>query len=151
MCVFPRIACTETHESNGPDALRMVDKLELAPHPRRTVEMTDGKARACYKRLCVSRQLVHFAKFSLVYLLPRKALIADRALERLLVCVGCHMSCQMFMTGKGVRADLAGILPRRRHRFKTIEIKGLNRIHLSCETDSFCSVTRRCQLCACIQ
>lgn len=59
MSVFLHIACMGIHESNGPDALRMADKLELAPHHRRNVEMTGGRAHACYKRLCGSGQSVH--------------------------------------------------------------------------------------------
>lgn len=57
--VFLHIAYKGIHESNGPDALRMVDKLELASHHRRNVEMTGGRARACYKHLCGSGQSIH--------------------------------------------------------------------------------------------
>lgn len=107
------------HESNGLDALHMVHKLELAPHCQK---VADERAGACYKRLCGS-SVSPLAEGSLFYQLSREALVAGRTLEWLLICMGRHMPCQMFMTGEGVRADLAGILPRRCHCFKTIETR----------------------------
>lgn len=60
--VFLHIACMVIHESNGLDALRMVHKLELAPHCQRNVKMTDERASACYKRLCRSSQSLHLQR-----------------------------------------------------------------------------------------
>lgn len=54
--VFLHIACMVIHESNGLDALRMVHKLELAPHCQR---VADERAGACYKRLCGTGQSLH--------------------------------------------------------------------------------------------